>query len=242
MTLVKQNKLTMRRAQERGVAEFSWLKSFHTFSFGSFNDPAFTQFGPLRVINEDRVNPGAGFATHSHQNMEIITYVIDGVLEHRDSIGNGSVIKPGDIQRMSAGTGISHSELNGSDENSVHFLQIWIIPDTQGLSPSYEDHHFEPDQRLNQLRLVASTDGREQSIVVHQDMALYASILEEQQSLSYEVEGSNRGLWLQLVRGQITVNHQQVLAGDGVALESPEDVTITGISAESEFLLFDLPV
>lgn len=233
--------ITIRRAQDRGAAHFNWLKSLHTFSFGQYSDPNYMGVGPLRVINEDRVIPGEGFATHSHQNMEIITYVIDGALEHKDSIGNGSIIKPGDVQRMSAGTGISHSEYNASSEHPVHFLQIWVIPDTKGLDPSYEQTHFAEAQRHNQLRLVGARDGREGAVVIHQDVSLYASILEASQSLSYALDAPGRQAWIQMVRGQVQVNGEELQAGDGVVIVDQNALSLTGIADESEFLLFDLP-
>lgn len=234
--------ITIRRSQDRGAAQFKWLKSLHTFSFGQYSDPSYIGVGPLRVINEDRVIPGEGFATHSHQNMEIITYVIEGALEHKDSIGNGSMIKPGDIQRMSAGTGISHSEYNASDTDTVHFLQIWVIPDTKGIAPSYEQTYVDPAQRRNQLRLVGARDGREGAVVIHQDISLYASILEANQSLSYSLNNPSREVWIQMVRGQVQLNGEDLQAGDGAAIADLSSLRLDGIADESEFLLFDLPV
>lgn len=234
--------ITIRRSQDRGTAKFNWLNSQHTFSFGQYFDPIHMGFGPLRVINEDRVIPAEGFATHSHQNMEILTYVIEGALEHKDSIGNGSVIQPGDVQRMSAGTGISHSEYNASATDTVHFLQIWVIPDTEGLAPSYEQTNFAEVERHNQLRLVGSREGRDGSVVIHQDVNLYSSILDADQSLAYPLDPI-RQVWVQMVRGQVQVNGELVQAGDGVAIAFQDLNTLTfqSIADESEFLLFDLP-
>src|SRR5258706_2965863 len=170
--------MEIRRSQERGLADHGWLKSFHTFSFADYQDPQHMGFGPLRVINEDRVQPGEGFGTHAHRDMEIISYVLDGGLAHKDSMGNGSVIRPGDVQRMSAGTGVVHSEYNASDKDAVHFLQIWIEPDEQGVKPSYEEKHFDEASKRGRLRLVASGDRREGSVRIHQDANLYAALVD----------------------------------------------------------------
>ncbi|MGB0561850.1 MAG: pirin family protein [Spirulinaceae cyanobacterium] len=231
--------LTIRKANERGVANFRWLNSHHSFSFGEYFDPNQMGFGSLRVINEDRVIAGEGFATHSHRDMEIITYVLAGALEHKDSIGNGSVIKPGDVQRMSAGTGIAHSEYNHSKAEGVHFLQIWILPDRKGLPPSYEQKYFDRPQKHNQLRLVGSPNGREGSVVIHQDVNLYAANLENAQTLTYSVE-QNRQVWLQVARGALTLKGQALEAGDGVAIAAPETLKLVGTAEETELLLFDL--
>ncbi|MEM8637779.1 MAG: pirin family protein [Cyanobacteria bacterium P01_G01_bin.54] len=231
--------LTIRKANERGVANFRWLNSHHSFSFGEYFDPNHMGFGHLRVINEDRVIAGEGFATHSHRDMEIITYVLDGALEHKDSIGNGSVIKPGDVQRMSAGTGIAHSEYNHSQAKGVHFLQIWIVPERKGLQPSYEQKYFDRASKQNQLRLVGSPDGREGSVVIHQDINLYAANLENGQTLTYGVE-PQRQIWLQVAQGALTLNEQPLKAGDGVAIAAPETLTLNSNAADTEFLLFDL--
>lgn len=231
--------LKIRKAQDRGVADFRWLNSHHTFSFGQYFDPQQMGFGDLRVINEDHVLGGQGFSTHSHRDMEIITYVLDGALEHKDSIGNGSVIQPGDVQRMSAGTGIAHSEYNYSPSDTVHFLQIWIVPSAKGIPPSYEQTHFDRATTQNQLRLVGSADGREGSVTIHQDVNLYAARLDAQGSLSYTV-GRDRQVWLQMARGGLTLNGKTLSAGDGAAITEDEVLELVGTADDTEFLLFDL--
>ena len=230
--------ITLRLASDRGNANFGWLDSRHTFSFGSYYDPAHMGFSHLRVINEDKVAPGGGFPTHGHRDMEIVSYVIDGALEHKDSIGTGSVIRPGDLQRMSAGTGIRHSEYNASDENPVHFLQIWILPEQQGLEPGYEQMHFSNEEKQGQLRLIGSRDGRDGSVTIHQDMSLYAARLSPGESVDY-APAEDRSLWLQVVRGGVELNGQVLHAGDGAAIEQ-EAIALTGQSDDSEILLFDL--
>jgi redox-sensitive bicupin YhaK (pirin superfamily) len=230
--------LKIRRAEERGKANFGWLDSRHTFSFGHYHDPRFMGFGPLRVINEDRVTPGQGFDTHGHRDMEIISYVLDGALKHEDSMGNGSLIRPGDLQRMSAGTGVMHSEFNASDRDSVHFLQIWVLPEAQGMEPGYEQKAFGREEKLNRLRLVASRDGREGSVVVHQDLNLYASVLERGRSVRFEPDGRRR-IWVQVVSGAVSLNGAALGAGDGVAATGPDELVLTGDN-ESELLLFDM--
>jgi hypothetical protein len=231
--------ITIRRANERGVAAFDWLHSKHTFSFGHYHDAAHMGFGPLRVINEDRVVPGAGFPTHGHRDMEIISYVLDGALEHKDSIGTGSVIRPGDVQRMSAGTGISHSEYNHSASEPVHFLQIWIVPAERGLRPGYEQRHFPTEDRSGRLRLIASPDGREGSVTVHQDVRLHAALLDGEQRARLEL-ADGRTAWVQVARGELTVNGQRLAAGDGAALDGESAVVLDGAVA-AEVLVFDLP-
>ncbi|MBX2812385.1 MAG: pirin family protein [Myxococcales bacterium] len=228
----------VRRSTERGLAEHGWLRSRHTFSFGGYYDPLFMGFGDLRVINEDRVQPGQGFGTHDHRDMEILSYVLDGELEHKDSLGNGSVIRPGDVQRMTAGRGVEHSECNPSSSVPVHFLQIWIFPEAQGLEPGYEQKSFSEETRKNCFRLIASRDGREGSVVVHQNISLYASVLEVGMPLSYAI-AANRRIWLQLARGSLIANGHQLSAGDALALH---DVELLHVAAESvsELLLFDL--
>jgi redox-sensitive bicupin YhaK (pirin superfamily) len=231
--------LRIRRAEERGRTDFGWLDSRHSFSFGHYYDPAHMGFGPLRVINDDRVTPGAGFPTHPHGDMEIISYVLDGALAHKDSLGTGSVIRPGDVQRMTAGTGIRHSEFNASKTEPVHFLQIWIVPEAEGLAPSYEQKSYPAEDKRGMLRLVASRDGREGSVTVHRDVDLYATLLGEGDRTRHTFRPRRAG-WLQVARGTATVNDVQLYPGDGVAIEAIDDVAITGTSADTEVLLFDL--
>ena len=230
--------LTLRHADERGVASFGWLDSRHSFSFGDYYDPNHMGFGPLRVINEDRVRPAAGFPTHGHRDMEIVTYVIDGALEHKDSTGTGSVIRPGDVQRMSAGTGIRHSEFNASAEEPVHFLQIWVIPEREGLAPGYEQKTFPEAVRRGGLRLIGSPDGRDGSVTIHQDVALYASLLAKGETVTHETR-PDRKVWVQVVRGRVAVNGQDTDAGDGIAVEAVDKVDIAATSG-AEILLFDM--
>lgn len=230
--------LTIRHAEERGLADFGWLNSRHTFSFGHYHDPKFMGFGPLRVINEDRVQPGQGFGTHGHSDMEIISYVLDGALEHKDSIGTGSIIRPGDVQRMTAGTGVRHSEFNASDAESVHFLQIWIIPEENGLEPSYEQKAFIDDEKRGRLRLVGSRDGRDGSVTIHQDVDLYAALLCDGDSVSHEL-AAGRKAWVQVAKGSAVLNGKPLQAGDGVAIESQATITVSGASA-AELLVFDM--
>ncbi|MDX2287645.1 MAG: pirin family protein [Hyphomicrobiaceae bacterium] len=232
--------LTIRRSEERGKADFGWLKSRHSFSFGHYHDPAHMGFGPLRVINEDRVGPGGGFPTHPHSDMEILSYVLEGGLEHKDSLGTGSVIRPGDVQRMSAGSGVRHSEFNASKTEPVHFLQIWIMPDTRGIAPSYEQKSFGDGEKRGRLALIGSHDGRDGSVTIHQDVALYASILEPGQVVTHET-GSGRGVWVQVARGAVKVDGREVAAGDGVAIEGLARVSVEAVEP-AEFLLFDLPL
>jgi len=231
--------IAIRRANDRGVAEFDWLQSRHTFSFGGYHDPAHMGFGPLRVINEDRVVPGAGFPTHGHRDMEIISYVLDGALAHRDSLGTGSVIRPGDVQRMSAGTGISHSEYNDSASEPVHFLQIWIVPAGRGLPPGYEQRHFPAEARAGRLRLIASPDGADDSVTVHQDVRLYAALLDADQSASLPLQ-DGRIAWVQVARGEVAVNGQRLAAGDGAALDRETALVLDGATG-AEVLVFDMP-
>ena len=230
--------LHIRKAAERGHADHGWLNTWHTFSFADYHDPQFMGFKALRVINEDRVQPGEGFGTHPHRDMEIISYVIDGALEHKDSMGNGTVIRPGEVQRMSAGTGITHSEFNHSSKELVHFLQIWIFPDTKGLEPGYEQKFFSDEDKRGRLRLVASKDGRDGSLTIHQDAALYDSILEKGMEIDYPVP-AGRHLWLQVVCGAVNVNGVSLGQSDGAAIS---DETLLKIIAEkdSELLLFNL--
>ncbi|MEL6900200.1 MAG: pirin family protein [Cyanobacteria bacterium J06606_4] len=231
--------LAIRKAEDRGASKFSWLDSQHTFSFGGYMDPRNMGFSDLRVINEDRVVPGAGFGTHGHRDMEIISYVIEGELAHRDSMGTGSVIRPGDIQRMSAGTGVTHSEMNASDTNPVHFLQIWILPEAKGLEPGYEQKHFAPDTRQDQWRLVGSRDGREGSVTIHQDVSLYAATLGNNKRLSYSLD-PDRKAWLQVVKGELQLDGQTLKAGDGLAFADLDTLSILSNADNTEVLLFDL--
>jgi quercetin 2,3-dioxygenase len=228
----------IRRSTDRGLADFGWLKSRHTFSFGHYHDPAHMGFGALRVINEDRVAPAGGFDTHGHRDMEIISYVLDGALEHKDSIGTGSVIRPGDVQRMSAGTGIRHSEFNHSREEPVHFLQIWILPEAEGIEPGYEQRMFAPAEKQNRLRLVASRDGRDGSLVIHQDADLYATLLVAGAEVTHSV-APGRKVWVQVAGGGIALNGEALGAGDGAALTDEAAVTLRATD-DAEVLLFDL--
>lgn len=230
--------LTLRKAQERGHTDLGWLDSHHSFSFGSYFDLAQMGFGPLRVINDDRVNGGGGFPTHSHADMEIITYVLSGALEHKDSLGNGSVIRPGDVQRMSAGTGIRHSEFNASQTEQAHFLQIWIIPERTGLTPSYEQKTFGEDGMRGKLRLIASRDGRDGSVTVHRDVDVYAVLLARGETIEHSLDDGRAG-WLQVARGAVKVNGEELREGDGAVLNDP-DVEITGLADETELLMFDM--
>jgi redox-sensitive bicupin YhaK (pirin superfamily) len=230
--------ITIRPSETRGSANFGWLDSKHSFSFGHYFDPQHMGHGPLRVINEDKVKPAQGFGTHGHQDMEIISYVLKGALEHKDSMGNGSIIKPGDVQRMSAGTGVRHSEYNASDSEDVHFLQIWILPERNGIEPGYEQTHFSREDKLNRLRLVASRDGREGSVTLHQSADIYASVLESGGGLVHRIEDGRKG-WVQVVQGSLELNGERLNAGDGAALEGPLDLVI-GSGEETEFLLFDM--
>jgi len=231
--------LTLRRAEERGRANFGSLDSRHTFSFGSYFDPAHMGFGPLRVINDDRVAGGEGFPPHPHADMEIVSYVLDGALEHKDSLGTGSVIRPGDVQRMSAGSGIRHSEFNASATEPVHFLQIWIIPEKKGLKPGYEQKTFSAEEKRGKLRLVGSRDGRDGSVTIHQDVDLYATVLREGETVTHDLKSGHKA-WVQVARGAATLNGEDLREGDGVALEQAGALELTGGSKDSEVLLFDL--
>jgi quercetin 2,3-dioxygenase len=230
--------LTVRNSGDRGTADFGWLHSRHTFSFGDYFDPAQMGFGSLRVINEDRVSPGQGFGTHGHRDMEIISYVIEGALEHKDSIGTGSVIRPGEVQVMSAGTGIRHSEFNHSKTEGVHFLQIWIVPDRTGIAPRYEQKRYSDADRRGRLRLIGSADGRDGSVVIHQDVRLFSALLNANEQVTHTLS-AERKAWLQVVRGAVQANGVPVNAGDGVAIERESAVTVTAHTA-AEILLFDL--
>lgn len=232
--------ITIRPQQARGKANFGWLDSKHTFSFGNYYDPQHMGFATLRVINEDKVAPAQGFGTHGHQDMEIISYVLSGALEHKDSMGNGSVIRPGDVQRMSAGTGVTHSEFNASSRDLVHFLQIWILPQETGLKPSYEEKHFSPADKQGQLKLVGSQNGRDNSVTIHQDVNLYAAILNAGDSVNYSPK-PQRAVWIQVAEGSILLNEQLLEAGDGAAIVDEPEITLVGQGGSGEILLFDLP-
>ena len=227
-----------RPAAERGHANHGWLDSWHSFSFAGYQDDKHVHWGPLRVINEDRVQAGAGFGTHGHRDMEIISYVLEGELAHKDSMGNGSVIRPGDVQRMSAGTGIRHSEFNHSKTERVHFLQIWILPERDGAEPGYEQKQFDAASRRNRLRLVASRDARDGSITIHQDVDLYASLLSKGERVVHALR-PGRHAWLQVARGEVAFNGETLRQGDGAAVGNPGPITIEA-SVDAEFLLFDM--
>ncbi|HEY7784760.1 MAG TPA: pirin family protein [Pyrinomonadaceae bacterium] len=230
--------ITIRKAVERGHFNHGWLDTYHTFSFDQYYDPDHMSFRSLRVINEDRVAPKHGFPTHSHRDMEIITYILEGELRHEDSMGTGSVIRPGEVQRMTAGTGVAHSERNPSPDKEVHLLQIWIMPNQRGLTPSYEQRAFSEEERSGKLRLVASPDGRDGSVSINQDALLYATILSVGQEVSHRLS-NNRHAWLQVARGALTLNGTQLEQGDGVAISEETEVRITTDSG-AEALLFDL--
>ncbi|MBU6460829.1 MAG: pirin family protein [Proteobacteria bacterium] len=228
--------MIVRKSEDRGHAEHGWLESYHSFSFAGYHDPLQMGWGPLRVINEDRVQPGKGFGLHGHEDMEIISYVLQGELAHRDSMGNGTVIKPGDVQRMSAGTGIKHSEFNPSDREPVHFLQIWIEPNQHGLEPSYEQKFFEPESKKDQFRLIASSDGRDESVLIHQAADVYSSLLSAGKSLSF-LTTAGRLAYLHLVQGELDVNGIVVKAGDAIKVDLEQELNIDA-QQDSEFLLF----
>jgi quercetin 2,3-dioxygenase len=229
----------LRKSGERGRADFGWLRSQHSFSFGQYYDPMHQGFGPLRVINEDHVQGGGGFGTHGHRNMEIISYVLDGALEHKDSMGNGSVLRYGDVQRMSAGTGVMHSEYNHSPDNEVHFLQIWIEPNVAGTRPGYEEKHFDVASKTGRLRLIASPDGREGSVQIHQDATMYAAILDGGEGVKHEL-APGRLAYVHVVRGNVKVNGEQLGTGDAIKLSQEELVSVSD-AEKAEILLFDLP-
>ena len=231
--------IDIRKSQDRGHADHGWLKSQHSFSFAGYFDPAHVEFGVLRVINEDRVAPGGGFGTHPHRDMEIISYVLSGELAHRDSIGNGSVIRPGDVQRMSAGTGVSHSERNPSGTTPVHFLQIWIRPDRNGIAPGYEQKRFEPADKRGRLRLIASGDGAEGSVLIHQDARLHAGLFDGAEAARLAI-GAGRRVYVHLVRGRLTVNGTALAAGDALKLTDTAVVDMAQ-GDDAEVLVFDLP-
>jgi redox-sensitive bicupin YhaK (pirin superfamily) len=231
--------IEVRKSADRGDANHGWLHSKHSFSFADYHDPRHMGFGPLRVINEDRVAAGAGFGTHGHRDMEIISYVLDGALEHKDSLGTGSVLRPGDVQRMSAGSGVRHSEFNGSKTAPVHFLQIWIQPDAAGIAPSYEERHFDDAEKRGRLRIIASRDGRDGSLQLHQDAALYAGLLDGTDTAALSL-APGRLAYVHVVRGAIKVNGVALGAGDAAKLSAEERVQLAE-ARDAEVLLFDLP-
>jgi redox-sensitive bicupin YhaK (pirin superfamily) len=229
----------IRKAKERGHANHGWLDTYHTFSFADYWDPRHMGWGPLRVINEDRVAGGTGFPTHPHRDMEIITYVLEGALEHRDSLGTGSVIRPGEVQRMSAGTGVRHSEYNASKTEPVHLLQIWIEPSRAGIAPGYEQKTFPESERRGKLRLIAAADGRDGAVTIHQDAAVYVTTLARGERVEHAVAAGRLG-WLQIARGALLLNGERLDQGDGAALENERRVTLEALEP-AEALLFDLP-
>jgi redox-sensitive bicupin YhaK (pirin superfamily) len=230
--------LQIRRADARGHFNHGWLDTYHTFSFADYHDPAHMGFRPLRVINEDRVLPGQGFGMHAHRDMEILTYILDGALEHRDSLGNGSILRAGEFQRMSAGTGIRHSEFNPSSTRAVHLYQIWLLPERRGIEPSYEQRSFADPQSSGQLRLVASPDGADNSLVLHQDASVYLATLNPGAQVRHELR-PDRHAWLQVLRGGVTLERETFAAGDGVAISAEPTVSMSA-SQPAEILLFDL--
>jgi redox-sensitive bicupin YhaK (pirin superfamily) len=231
--------LTLRRSEERGYADHGWLKSHHTFSFASYHDPRHMGFGPLRVINDDRIGAGRGFGTHGHRDMEILTYVLDGAVAHKDSMGNGSTIRPGDVQRMSAGRGVMHSEFNPQPDKGTHLLQIWIEPDVTGIEPEYEEKRFEDADKRGRLRLVASPDGQDGSVRIHQDARLYAGLFDGDEQATLRLAAGRRA-WIHVARGKVTVNGQALRAGDAVAVREEGDIALAQ-GEGAEVLVFDLP-
>jgi redox-sensitive bicupin YhaK (pirin superfamily) len=230
--------LSVRRSQERGHFDHGWLQTYHSFSFGDYQDPHFMGFRDLRVINEDWVQPGKGFGTHPHRDMEILTYVLEGVLEHKDSLGNGSTIRPGELQRMSAGSGVTHSEFNGSQGEPVHLMQIWILPREKGIAPSYEQKPIPPPRKDSPWRLIASPDGVDGSVTVHQDVRVYLAELEADQEVFFQHK-PDRHLWLQVTRGKLELGGEALKGGDGVAISEEANISLVARSP-AEVLLFDL--
>jgi redox-sensitive bicupin YhaK (pirin superfamily) len=231
--------IELRRSAERGYADHGWLKSFHSFSFAGYHDPRHMGFGPLRVINEDRVRAGSGFGTHGHRDMEIISYVLEGALAHQDSMGNGSAIVPGDVQRMSAGTGVQHSEFNHDKAGTTHFLQIWIEPAVTGIPPSYEQKHFDAASKRGRLRLIASPDGAEGSVQLHQDARVYAALLEGAERATHALAPGRRA-YVHIARGALRVNGERLQAGDALKARDVADIVLEQ-GEGAEVLLFDLP-
>lgn len=232
--------LTVRHARERGHADHGWLDTYHSFSFADYHDPAHMGFRNLRVINEDRVQPGRGFGTHGHRDMEIISYVLGGALAHKDSMGTGSTIVPGDVQRMSAGTGVTHSEFNASPDRPVHFLQIWILPDRAGHQPGYEQKSFDAESKRGKLKLVASLDGAEGSVSLHADVKLYATLLDAGAHVTHRVQ-PGRHAWIQVAKGTVDAGDTPLHVGDGASTSDEGDIVLRGGSSGAEVLVFDLP-
>jgi len=230
--------ITVRKSQDRGHFDHGWLNTYHTFSFGEYRDADHRGFRSLRVLNEDRVDAGQGFGAHPHQDMEIVTYVVAGALQHRDSLGNTSTIRPGDVQRMTAGTGVTHSEYNPSETEAVHLLQIWLFPESRGLTPGYEQRHFADDEKRGRLRLLASRDGADGSVVMHQDARLYAALLTTGEAVEHAFAAGRYG-WLQVVRGTVQADEVELSAGDGAAIAEPAGLNIVAVD-EAEILMFDL--
>jgi hypothetical protein len=231
--------LQVRRSAERGYFDHGWLKSYHTFSFADYHDPAWIAYGPLRVINDDRVAPGQGFGKHGHRDMEIITYILEGELEHRDSMGNGSIIRVGDVQRMSAGTGVTHSEFNPSDKQEVHLLQIWIHPEVTRLAPGYEQKHFAAADKRGRLRLIAAHGAEDGSVLIHQDARVYAGLFDGAERADFPVAAGRRA-WVQVARGALAVDGTLLAAGDGARIAGPAQLALRD-GAQAEVLVFDLP-
>jgi redox-sensitive bicupin YhaK (pirin superfamily) len=230
--------ITVRKAEDRGHFDFGWLNTYHTFSFGDYYDPKHTRFSTLRVINEDFVQAGKGFPTHGHRDMEIVTYILEGALQHRDSMGTGSIIRRGDAQRMSAGTGVTHSEANPSTDAPVHLLQIWIFPSEQGRQPEYEEKKFSDDEKRNRLRLIISPDGSDGSVRIHQDAKIFASLLDEGQEVEHALE-NGRDAWLQVAAGSVILNNTALKQGDGAGIRQETKIKIAA-EQPAEILLFDL--
>lgn len=230
--------INIRRSEERGGANYGWLDTRYTFSFNTYYDPHHMGFRDLRVINEDHIEPGQGFPTHGHRDMEILTYVVAGELSHRDSMGNGETIRPNEVQRMTAGTGVQHSEYS-SPTDRTHLLQIWILPEKNGLAPGYEQTFFAPEQKQGKLKLIASRGGRDGSVHINQDVSLYSSILTKDEAVEYQL-AEDRYAWIQLIKGRIDLNGETLQAGDGAAVSAEEVLRISSLAGETEFLLFDL--
>ncbi len=231
--------LIKRLSQERGYADHGWLQSFHSFSFADYYDPNFMGFGPLRVINEDKVAPGMGFGTHGHKNMEIISYVLDGELAHKDSMGNVQAILPNEVQRMSAGTGVMHSEFNHSHKQTTHFLQIWIQPHTLGIEPSYEQTFFDPSEKRGKLRLIASPNAEAGSVTIHSNTKLFAALIDQDESINYSLN-TDRATYIHVIRGEVNINNEKFVAGDAAMIADESDIQLNQ-GNNAEILLFDLP-